>query len=223
MKVKVLSLTIGLSMLQGCTGGGTKTAAELLETQNYIQLQQSGNKIYVKNHAVNESFVNKLPSGQMQYTGLAAFTDTAPAIVAAVTTGGTAAVKPDLFSGGTEIPNAIGRMQIDANFANKTATGEITNIQKVATKNASPVTFKTGYPLIGTIDIKNGIISANELSASFVGNLNDEGVDNIYQGTLKGLFVGVNGEGLYGDFDTGTIAGGAAGSLKGGFLTEVGQ
>ena len=114
-------------------------------------------------------------------------------------------------------------MTIDADFPNKTATGKISNIRKVQTTTAvgNSKAFKTGYTLLGQIDIKNGVISQNELAATFVGDLSNEGISEIYQGTLKGLFVGKKGEGLYGDFDSGTIAGGAEGSLKGGFLTEA--
>ena len=123
----------------------------------------------------------------------------------------------------SEIPNALSHMTIDANFRNKTATGKISNIRKVRTTTAveNSKVYKTGYTTIGQIDIKNGVISKNGLAATFVGNLSNEGISEIYQGTLKGLFVGKKGEGLYGDFDSGTLAGGAAGSLKGGFLTEA--
>jgi hypothetical protein len=223
MKTKLLSLALAVTIIQGCSGGsGTKTTSQLLNSHSYTKLQEAGNNVYVKNHAENESFVSELPTGLMTYNGVAAFTTTAPAIGAAVTASGTAGVKKDLFSGGSEIPNALGHMQIDANFSSKTATGKINNIRTVKTTTAvgSSFAFKTGYTLIGDIDIKNGVIAQNELTATFVGDLNNEGISEIYQGTLKGTFVGKKGEGLYGDFDTGTIAGGAANSLKGGFLLE---
>jgi hypothetical protein len=223
MQIKLFGLAIALTIMQGCSGGsGTKTTSELLNSSSYTKLQEAGNSVYVKNHAENESFVSELPNGAMTYNGVAAFTTTAPAIITAVTTSGTAGVKKDLFSGGSEIPNAIGHMQIDANFSTKTAGGKINNIRTVKTTTAvgSSLAFKTGYTLVGEIDIKNGVIAQNELTATFVGDLNNEGISEIYQGTLKGVFVGKKGEGLYGDFDTGTIAGGAANSLKGGFLLE---
>lgn len=224
MKKKLLSLAMAVTLVQGCSGGGgTKTTSELLGSYTYTKLQEAGNSVYVKNHAENESFVSELPTGKMTYNGVAAFTDTAPAIVAAVTASGTAGVKKDLFSGGAEIPNALGHLQIDANFSDKTATGKINNIRTVKTTTTvgSSKAFKTGYTLVGEIDIKNGVIAQNELSATFVGDLSNEGISEIYQGTLKGIFVGKEGEGLYGDFDTGTIAGGAANSLKGGFMAEA--
>jgi hypothetical protein len=223
MKTRLLSLAIGMTVIQGCSGGsGTKTTSELLSSSTYTKLQEAGNSVYVKNHAENESFVSELPTGALSYNGVAAFTTTAPAIAVAVTAAGTAGVKKDLFSGGSEIPNALGHMTINANFASKTATGKIDNIRTVKTTTAvgSSFAFKTGYTMLGEIDIKNGVIAQNELTATFVGDLNNEGISEIYQGTLKGLFVGKKGEGLYGDFDTGTIAGGAANSLKGGFLLE---
>ena len=223
MKTKLLGVTIAISFIQGCSGGsGSKSISQLLDTKSYTQLQQAGNSVYVKNHAENESFVSEMPKGSMEYHGVAAFTTTAPEVVAAVTTSGTAAVKKDLFSGGSEIPNSLGHMQIAANFSNKTATGKINNIRTVKTTTAvgSSFAYKTGYTLEGEIDIKNGVIAQNELTATFVGDLNNEGVSEIYQGTLNGIFVGKKGEGLYGDFDSGTIAGGAANSLKGGFLLE---
>jgi hypothetical protein len=224
MKMKILGFAIVVTIIQGCSGGsGTKTTAQRLDTDTYTKLQEAGNSVYVENHAENESFVSELPLGNMTYHGVAAFTTTAPAIVAAVTTSGTAGVKKDLFSGGAEIPNSLGHMQIDANFSNKTATGKINNIRQVKTTTAvgSSFAFKTGYTLVGEIDIKNGVIAQNELTATFVGDLNNEGISEIYQGTLKGVFVGKKGEGLYGDFDSGTIAGGAANSLKGGFLLDT--
>jgi hypothetical protein len=221
MEKKILGLAVAMTVIQGCSGGsGAKTTTELLDSYSYTQLQEEGLDVYANNHAENESFVSVLPTGTMQYHGIAAFTDTAPAIVAAVTSGGSAAVSSSFISGGATIPNAIGHMQIDADFSNKTATGKITNIEKVATKTGTGA-YKTGYQMLGQINIKNGIISTNELAATFVGNLNNEGVQEIYEGTMQGLFVGKKGEGLYGDFDTGTIAGGAALSLKGGFLTEA--
>ena len=223
MKSKILSLVVVAGVAQGCSdGSSTKTTSQLLDSNSYTKLQEAGNSVYVKNHAENESFVSEMPTGAMTYNGVAAFTTTAPAILTAVTTSGTAGVKKDLFSGGSEIPNALGHMQIDANFGSKTAEGKITNIRTVKTTTAvgSSFAFKTGYTLVGEIDIKNGIISQNELAATFVGDLNNEGISEIYQGTLKGVFVGKKGEGLYGDFDTGTIAGGAANSLKGGFLLD---
>jgi hypothetical protein len=221
MKIKFLSLGVAVIIMQGCSGGtGAKTTSEALSSSSYTQLQEAGNSVYVKNHGESESFVSELPTGDMSYHGVAAFTTTAPAIVTAVTASGTAGVKKDLFSGGSEIPNSIGHMQIDANFSEKTATGKIDNIRTVKTTTAvgSSFAFKTGYTLIGEIDIKNGVIAQNELTATFVGDLNNEGISEIYQGSLKGVFVGKTGEGLYGDFDSGTIAGGAANSLKGGFL-----
>ena len=223
MKIKLLGLAMAVTFIQGCSGGsGTKTTAQLLDTNTYTKLQEAGNSVYVKNHAENESFVSELPSGSMTYDGVAAFTTTAPAIVEAVTTAGTAGVKKDLFSGGSEIPNSLGHMQIEANFAEKTATGKINNIRTVKTTTTvgSSKAFKTGYTMLGEIDIKNGVIAQNELTATFVGDLSNEGISEIYQGTLKGIFIGKKGEGLYGDFDSGTIAGGAANSLKGGFLLE---
>ena len=223
MKAKMFGLVTALTIIQGCSGGsGTKTTSQLLDSYSYTKLQEAGNSVYVKNHAENESFVSELPTGSMTYNGVAAFTTTAPAIGDAVTTSGTAGVKKDLFSGGSEIPNALGHMQIDANFSSRTATGKIDNIRTVKTTTAvgSSFAFKTGYTMVGKIDIKNGVIAQNELTATFVGDLNNEGISEIYQGTLKGTFVGKKGEGLYGDFDTGTIAGGAANSLKGGFLLD---
>lgn len=222
MKTKFLSLAIATALIQGCSGGGSKTTSQLLDSYSYTKLQEAGNSVYVKNHAENESFVSELPLGKMTYNGVAAFTDTAPGIFDAVTTSGTAGVKKDLFSGGSEIPNALGHMQIDANFSDRTASGKINNIRTVKTTTTvgSSKAFKTGYTLVGEIDIKNGVISQNELVATFVGDLSNEGISEIYQGTLKGIFVGKKGEGLYGDFDTGTIAGGAEGTLKGGFMTE---
>lgn len=220
MKKQLLASAIIVPLIQGCSGGsGTKTTSELLDSYSYTQLQAAGLDVYAKNHAENESFVSNLPTGTMKYSGVAAFTTAAPAIVAAVTSGGSAAVSSSFISGGATIPNAIGHMQVDADFSNKTATGKITNIEKVATKTGTGA-YKTGYQLVGQIDIKNGVISTNELAASFVGNLNNEGVQEIYEGTLKGIFVGKTGAGLYGDFDSGSIAGGAALSLKGGFLTS---
>ena len=222
MKQKLLSLAVAATIVQGCSGGENKTTAELLDSFSYTQLQGKGLDVYANNHAESESFVSNLPTGSMQYNGIAAFTDAAPDIVSKITAGTTAAVSSSFISGGSTIPNAIGHMQIDANFSAKTATGKITNIEKVATKTSSGG-YKTGYEMKGQIDIKNGVIATNELTATFVGNLNNEGIQQIYEGTMKGLFVGKKGEGLYGDFDSGTIAGGAANSLKGGFLTEASQ
>jgi hypothetical protein len=224
MTEKIISLLIAFTILQGCSGGGSKTTAELLDTYSYTQMQTKGLDVYANNHFENESFVSTLPKGSMQYNGVAFFTDAAPNIIAAVEgkAGGSANVDSSFISGGSTIPNAIGHMQVNANFVKGIATGQITNIEKVATKTASGA-YKTGYEMEGEIRIKNGVITSNELEASFVGNLDDEGTPQIYEGTLKGLFIGQNGEGLYGDFDSGTIANGAPLSLKGGFLTEATQ
>jgi hypothetical protein len=162
MKTKLLSLAMAATLIQGCSGGsGAKTTSELLNSSSYTKLQEAGNSVYVKNHAENESFVSELPNGKMTYDGVAAFTTTAPAINAAVTASGTAGVKKDLFSGGSEIPNTLGHMQINANFLTKTATGKINNIRTVKTTTAvgSSFAFKTGYSLVGEIDIKNGVIA----------------------------------------------------------------
>ena len=159
----------------------------------------------------------------MTYNGVAAFTDTAPSIVSSVKTSGTAGGKHDLFSGSTEIPNSIGKIQIDANFSNKTASGKIDNMRKVnsTTLIGGAAAFKTGRTMTGEIQIKNGVISQNNLNATFVGELNTGGTSEIYQGKLEGIFVGNRGEGLFGDFDTGTLGGGAANSLKGRFLVDT--
>jgi hypothetical protein len=225
MKTKLLGLAVLVTIVHGCSGGSsTKTTSELLDTYNYVNLQKAGLDVYVANHAESESFVSQLPTGSMTYEGIAAFTAAAPAIVAKVEaggTGGTNGVESNFLSGGTEIPNSIGHLQVNADFSNNTATGKITNIQKVSETNTidGKKVYKNGYTLLGEIEIKNGVISQNQLAASFVGNLNDNGSQQTYEGLMDGRFTGKKGEGLYGDFTSGKIAG-VADSLKGGFMAD---
>jgi hypothetical protein len=207
------------SLLVGCgnlhLGSNTPVVEinETIELADYATLQSDGLDVYTALHSEKLTFISALPRGLMTYTGVAAFTtpEEAPVIIPKlIANGGTTADINSAFLSGVPgengtAPTSVALIQVDVDFVKSTASGEITNIQ-----------HQDGYQITGTINIRNGKLVRNELTATFVGNLNDEGDQQIWAGDIQAMFVGSSAEGLYGDI-TGEHPGGP---LQGGFVAQ---
>lgn len=218
MKLSKPYIAISFVVLSACGGSGTSmsTTPAGLVSGNYDNLQAAGLNVFSRRYAEAETFVSNLPAGSMTYNGVAAFTTIeaqAPVAVPAIsaTDGTTADVNSTFISGvpddATTKPDSLARIQVDVNFTDKIASGTIDNIQ-----------HKDGYAIAGSLMIKNGVLTGNELEAKFVGNVNEEGFPHLWEGDLKGIFVGSSAQGLYGDFSNATAASAA---LYGGFVAET--
>lgn len=212
------------SLLVGCGNlhlGSNTPVVEINETivlADYATLQSGGLDVYTALHSEEVTFVSALPRGLMTYNGVAAFTTQAqsPGIIQELTNGGTTADIDSSFLSGVPgvvntAPTSVALIQVDVDFVEKTASGEITNIQ-----------HQDGYQITGSINIRNGELVRNKLTATFVGNLNDEGDQQIWAGDIDAIFVGSSAEGLYGDI-TGALpgVGGLPGaSIQGGFVAQ---
>lgn len=206
-------VVISAFSLSACGGGsgGLLTTNNALVSATYEDLQTAGLDVFAARHAEAETFVSDLPSGALTYNGVAAFTATAPNVVATVASGTTSAVDSSFISGvpgdDTTLPNSVAHVEIDVDFAQRTASGSISNIQ-----------HQDGYQIEGSLNIKNGLLTGNELAAKFVGNVNEEGSQQLWAGDLNAIFVGSSGQGLYGDFENATTP---SGTLHGGFVAQT--
>lgn len=223
MQLGKLYVALNFLALSACGGGdgGTPIQASAqipatvspLASAKYHDLQAAGLDVFASRHAEAETFISALPRGAMTYKGLAAFTTQAqaPDAVATIALGTTADVSSAFFSGipgdDTTNPNSIATIEVAVDFAGKTASGTIANIQ-----------HEDGYLIDGSLAIKNGVLTGNELAATFVGNVNEEGNQQLWAGDVKGIFVGSTAQGLYGDFLNATTP---SGGLYGGFVMET--
>lgn len=225
MKIKhFLAINAGF-LLVACGGGGSSSSgaptlgtSATLASADYSDLQAAGLDVYTNRHAEEATFVSALPKGPMTYTGVAAFTTLvsgttqaqAPAAITAITNGTTGDVDSSFISGvpgnPATMPDSVALIRVDVDFEDKAALGQITNIQ-----------HKDGYQITGKVDIKNGELSGNRMTATFVGNVNEEGDQQIWSGDIDAIFVGSSGQGLYGDFNNATTP---AGDLYGGFVAQ---
>ena len=185
MKLSKPYITISFVVLSACGGSGTSmsTTSDGLVSGNYDNLQAAGLNVFSRRYAEAETFVSNLPAGSMTYNGVAAFTTIeaqAPGAVPAIsaTDGTTADVNSTFISGvpddATTKPDSLARIQVDVNFTDNIASGTIDNIQ-----------HKDGYSIAGSLMIKNGVLTGNELEAKFVGNVNEEGFPHLWEGDLK--------------------------------------
>jgi hypothetical protein len=207
------------SLLVGCGNLhlGSNTPVEINETielADYATLQSEGLDMYTALHSEEITFVSALPRGLMTYAGVAAFTTQSPAIIQPLEDGDTTADIDSSFLSGVPsddgivagtAPTSVALIEVDVDFVEETASGEITNIQ-----------HEEGYQITGSINIRNGELVRSKLTATFVGNLNEEGVQQIWAGDIEAVFVGSSAEGLYGEI-TGTLPGG---TILGGFVAQ---
>ena len=204
-------------VLSACSGGGSvgvvgyNTSNDAVE---YDALQAAGLEIYTENYGSTSTFVNKLPAGQHTYSGIAGFTThglTQKEISTTITNTGTVDVDPAYMSGSSSStpvivePAVLGAMHLNMDFENDTVSGKIINLKTET------------YDIFGQIDITNGEINLNQVDATFVGDLDENGTRQVMAGELTGVFVGENGGGFYGDL---TQAGNSGSTMDGFFFTN---
>ena len=212
-------------VLSACSGGGSvgvvgyNTSNDAVE---YDALQAAGFEIYTENYGSTATFVNKLPTGQHTYSGIAAFTTqslTDKEITNTILDTGTVDVNPEYMSGSdpeytstsspvtplTPEPTTLGAMHLSMDFENDIVSGKIVNLKTET------------YDIFGQVDITNGEINLNQVNATFVGDLNENGRRKVMAGELTGVFVGENGGGFYGDL---TQADNSGSTMDGFFFTN---
>lgn len=185
-----------LSACLGSGGSGVASTSGSVEgsAPNFEQMASDGRAMLQNLENTDETPVAAMPTtGTATYNGVAAFGDSAD---------------PEYLAENADI---LGRLQMEANFASETISGQIDNIRHINDPE---------QPAAGSVQISNGTIDNNAFTADMSGHLIVENEEIVVTGEMAGDFLGDDAEVLAGEMEAQLAENGFVETIYGAFVAQ---